>query len=69
MPADKYTPGHTTAWSPTARSKPVKGTPFDFTVAKPIGKDLKAAGGKPIGYDHNWVVNGDPQRAARRSPR
>ena len=24
-----------------------------------IGKNLKAAGGDPIGYDHNWVVNGD----------
>jgi aldose 1-epimerase len=39
--------------------KAVKGTPFDFTAAKPIGKDLKAAGGDPIGFDHNFVVNGD----------
>jgi aldose 1-epimerase len=39
---------------------PVKGTPFDFTVAKPIGKDLLAAGGDPVGYDHNFVVSGPP---------
>ena len=45
---------------PDGTIKPVKGTPFDFTKAKPIGKDLKAAGGKPVGYDHNWIVNGDP---------
>jgi aldose 1-epimerase len=57
IPADKYTPGDPV---PDGTVKPVKGTPFDFNVAKPIGKDLKAAGGKPIGFDHNWVVNGDP---------
>jgi aldose 1-epimerase len=44
---------------PTGVEKAVKGTPFDFTTAKAIGKDLKAAGGKPIGFDHNWVVNGE----------
>ena len=27
---------------------------------KRIGKELKAAGGDPIGYDHNWIINGDP---------
>jgi aldose 1-epimerase len=56
--ADKYTPG--TPMVPDGTVKPVKGTPFDFTVVKPIGRDLKAAGGKPVGYDHNWIVNGDP---------
>lgn len=58
IPADKYTPGDPMV--PSGVIKPVKGTPFDFTVTKPIGRDLKAAGGKPVGYDHNWVVNGDP---------
>ena len=57
IPADKYTPGDPV---PDGTIKPVKGTPFDFTTAKPIGKDLKAAGGKPVGFDHNWIVNGDP---------
>jgi aldose 1-epimerase len=55
--ADKYTPGDPIV--PTGVIKPVKGTPFDFTTAKAIGKDLKAAGGDPIGFDHNFVVNGD----------
>lgn len=55
--ADKYTPGDPMV--PTGAIKAVKSTPFDFTAAKPIGKDLKAAGGDPIGYDHNFVVNGD----------
>ena len=58
IPADKYTPGDPMV--PDGTVKPVKGTPFDFTTAKPIGRDLKAAGGKPVGYDHNWIVNGDP---------
>lgn len=56
--ADKYTPPN--GLVPTGAIKPVKGTPFDFTTPKLIGKDLKAAGGKPVGFDHNWVVNGAP---------
>jgi aldose 1-epimerase len=56
--ADKYTPGDPMV--PTGAIKPVKGTPFDFTAPKPISKDLKSAGGTPIGFDHNFVVNGDP---------
>jgi len=58
--ADKFTPG----LPPDGTVKPVAGTPFDFTKPKPIGRDLKAAGspgaGAPIGYDENWIVNGDP---------
>ena len=44
---------------PDGKILPVAKTPFDFTTAKPIGKDLKSAGGKPVGFDHNFVVNGD----------
>ncbi|HET6149907.1 MAG TPA: aldose epimerase family protein [Polyangia bacterium] len=55
--ADKYTPGDPMV--PNGKVVAVKGTPFDFTTQKPIGRDLKAAGGKPVGFDHNWVVNGD----------
>ena len=58
LSADKYAPPN--GLVPEGSVKPVKGTPFDFTAQKPIGKDLKAAGGKPVGFDHNWVVNGDP---------
>ena len=56
--ADEYTPG--SPMVPDGRVHPVKGTPFDFTSAKPIGRDLRRTGGIPIGYDHNFVVNGAP---------
>ena len=57
--ADRYTPVDTTL-IPTGELAPVKGTPFDFTTAKPIGKDIEAndeqiKNGK--GYDHNFVLN------------
>jgi aldose 1-epimerase len=59
--ADQYTPGPSAADPvPDGKVKPVKGTPFDFSAPKLIGKDLKEAGGKPIGFDANWVVKGDP---------
>jgi aldose 1-epimerase len=56
--ADQYTPG--SPMVPDGRIHPVKGTPFDFTSAKLIGRDLRQTGGTPIGYDHNFVVNGAP---------
>jgi aldose 1-epimerase len=58
--ADRYTPG--SPMVPDGRIHPVKGTPFDFTSAAPIGRDLKQTGGIPIGYDHNFAVNGEPNR-------
>ena len=42
---------------PTGELRDVKGTPFDFTSVKTIGKDLVATGGNPIGFDHNYVLN------------
>jgi len=56
--ADRYTPG--APMVPYGDTKPVAGTPFDFTSAKTIGRDLARTGGTPIGYDHNFVVNGQP---------
>ena len=56
--ADRYTPG--TPMVPDGRVAAVAGTPFDFTTAKRIGQDLQRAGGRPTGYDHNFIVNGDP---------
>jgi aldose 1-epimerase len=58
--ADQYTPG--TPMVPDGRVVPVKGTPFDFTSPKLIGTELKQVGGRPIGYDHNFVVNGLPNQ-------
>jgi aldose 1-epimerase len=56
--AERFTPGD--PMIPTGKLESVKGTPFDFTAPKPIGRDLKAAGGNPVGYDHNFVVDGSP---------
>jgi aldose 1-epimerase len=56
--ADRYTPG--TPMVPDGRVVPVRDTPFDFTRARPIGRDLPQGGGAPAGYDHNFVVDGEP---------
>ena len=58
--ATQYTPPK--GLVPDGRIAKVAGTPFDFTQPKPIGKDLVAAGGTPIGFDHNWVVDGEPHQ-------
>jgi aldose 1-epimerase len=42
---------------PTGKIAPVAGTPIDFTTAKPIGRDIQAMGGDPIGYDHNFALD------------
>lgn len=47
---------------PTGEVRPVAGTPFDFRKAKPIGRDIEAAGG----YDHNWCLAGEGLREAAR---
>jgi aldose 1-epimerase len=54
--ASKYTVVDATL-IPTSELRDVKGTPWDFTSSKPIGKDLAATGGNPVGYDHNFVLN------------
>ena len=51
--ADKYTPVNAQL-IPTGQIAEVKGTPFDFTTPKPIGRDIAQVKG---GYDHNWVLN------------
>lgn len=45
---------------PTGEFTPVKGTPMDFTVMKPIEQDINENYEALIfggGYDHNWVLN------------
>lgn len=59
--ASAYTPGDPLV--PTGEIRAVAGTPFDFTRAKPIGRDLQATGGDPVGYDHNFIVDGAPDGA------
>jgi aldose 1-epimerase len=51
--ADRYTPVDSTL-IPTGKITPVKGTPYDFTSPKKIGKDINEV---KRGYDFNWVLN------------
>jgi aldose 1-epimerase len=53
--ADTFTPVDATL-IPTGEIKNVAGTPWDFRSPTPIGLHLKEVGGKPVGYDHNYVL-------------
>ena len=55
LASDQFTPVDDTL-IPTGVIAPVKGTPMDFTTAKPIGRDLKQLTNTPQGYDHNFVL-------------
>jgi aldose 1-epimerase len=55
--ADYFTPKNQDS-VPTGEIKPVKGTPMDFTKAQPIGSRFSQLDEKPVGYDHNFVING-----------
>lgn len=47
---------------PTGEIYPVEGTPFDFRIAKAIGRDIEKENDqlkKGGGYDHNYVLNTD----------
>ncbi len=48
--------------SRTARSSRSRAPPSTSRRSRSIGKDLKEAGGTPIGFDHNFVVNGEPNK-------
>lgn len=58
MDADQFTP--TDRFSiPTGELRDVAGTPMDFTVLKPIGKDIQSDYEQIVfgnGFDHNWVL-------------
>jgi aldose 1-epimerase len=56
--ADQYTPIDST-FIPTGKLEAVKGTPFDFTALKSIGKQIEDKNvqlGNGKGYDHNFVL-------------
>jgi aldose 1-epimerase len=54
--ADSFLPVDET-YIPTGEIKPVDGTPFDFHQPTAIGLHLKEINNKPLGYDHNFVLN------------
>jgi aldose 1-epimerase len=53
--ATRYTPVDDTS-IPTGDIAAVAGTPFDFTKAKSIGKEIEKLAGTPGGYDHNFAL-------------
>ncbi len=55
--ADRYTVVDSTL-IPTGELRPVEGTPMDFRLPTAIGAHIKEVGGNPVGYDHNYVING-----------
>lgn len=58
--ASRYLPTDSTL-IPTGELAPVAGTPMDFTVAKPLGRDIRASF-PPLeygkGYDSCWALDG-----------
>lgn len=53
---------------PTGAFIPVDGTPFDFRMFKPIGRDIEADNEQlkfAGGYDHNFVLSGRHAASAR----
>jgi len=66
LAAREYTPVRDHEAIPTGEYAPVTGTPFDFTTAKTIGRDIDADNEQLKfvgGYDHNFVLQHD--RSAR----
>jgi aldose 1-epimerase len=55
--ADKFTVVDSTL-IPTGELRSVAGTPMDFRTPMAIGAHVKEVGANPVGYDHNFVVNG-----------
>jgi aldose 1-epimerase len=56
LAADRYTPVDDKL-IPTGETAPVAGTPLDFTKPTEIGARIHELKGKPVGYDHNFVLN------------
>jgi aldose 1-epimerase len=66
--ADKYLPVDATL-IPTGELKNVEGTPFDFRVAKYVGRDIVKENEdeqlkRGLGFDHCWVLN-EPNSGVR----
>jgi aldose 1-epimerase len=66
LAAASYTPADD-ALIPTGQIATVKGTPLDFTTPTRIGARIAQLYPKPGGYDHNFVLNGEPAQPAATS--
>jgi len=58
MIAADYSTPRDAALIPIGEIAPVKGTPLDFTTARPIGSQFARLHNSPIGYDDNFVLRG-----------
>jgi len=58
--ASRYTPVDEQL-IPTGELANVEGTPFDFRKPTAIGERIAETGGTPVGYDHNYVLDGSDQ--------
>ncbi|HEV3444893.1 MAG TPA: aldose epimerase family protein [Gemmataceae bacterium] len=63
LDANNYTPTDDTL-IPTGEIRSVTGSPLDFTSPKTIGARIGELGGKPGGYDHNFVLNSEGKKLA-----
>lgn len=69
LAASRYTPVGLDS-IPIAMSRPVAGSPFDFTAEKTIARDIDASDQQlrnTGGYDHNFIL--DPAQGLRRAAR
>jgi aldose 1-epimerase len=57
--AHQYTPIDAT-FIPTGKIADVAGTPLDLRKWTIIGNNIQAVGGKPVGFDHNYVLSASP---------
>lgn len=55
--AQAYTPVDENS-IPTGEIRPVSGSPVDFTRPAPIGSRFSQLGSQPVGYDHNFIIDG-----------
>ena len=67
LAADRYTPADD-ALIPTGQIASVVGTPLDFTKPTRIGARIAQFYPKPGGYDHNFVLDGEPAQSAAAPP-
>jgi aldose 1-epimerase len=65
LSADSYMPVDATL-IPTGERRSVAGTPFDFLQPRTIGQSIRVGGDEQLrigrGYDHNFVIAGEPSQ-------
>lgn len=65
LASDFYTPVNADM-IPTGEIRTVQKTALDFTKPVPLGVRFNKLGGKPLGYDHNFILRSTPSSIAAR---